>query len=125
MENLHGSTPNGVYVKLKSLAEDPSLFAHLPVTDDRGGDFKKSMKNFLKYGKRSNTQFWEAFNMADYYVFGGALARRNFPEQAKRYQLGGAKFVKAGCCSSKAMLIQESISVGFNSYVLRDATNNW
>ena len=123
MELHRGTTPNKVYTQLLKFAEDPSLFAHYPISDKRGSALPRYIKQIEKGA--SPEIVWEAFNLNDYYVSGGSLARNNFPDTVKYYQLGGLGFMRSGCCADHAMQIDSSILVGFNPYVLRDAIGSW
>lgn len=123
MELHRGTSPNKVYVHLLKFAEDPSLFAHYHIADKRGKALPKYIEKIKKGA--SPKIVWEAFNLNDYYVSGGSLARNNFPDKVQYYQLGGLGFMRSGCCQDHAMQIDSSILVGFNPYILRDATGNW
>ena len=123
MELHRGTTPNKVYVQLLKFAEDPSLFAHYDIVDKRG----KALPNYIKQIKKGKSPeiVWDAFNLNDYYVSGGSLARNNFPDTVKYYQIGGLGFMRSSCCADHALQIDSSILVGFNPYILRDATGRW
>ena len=125
MELHRSTTPNKVYVQLLNFANDPSLFLHYKVTDKRGKQFKNYVKR-IKERKASKQSVWDAFNLSEYYIHGGSLAKNNYEEiDIKRYHVGGRNLVRSGMSVERAIQIETSVLVGFNPYVLRDATNNW
>ena len=125
MELHRGTTPNKVYVQLLNFANDPSLFGHYKILDKRGKQLPRYIKQ-IKAGKEDKTSVWEAFNLTEYYIHGASLARNNYDKSdIRRYHLKGHEFNKSGIRLESALQIEGSVLVGFNPYVLRDATNNW
>ena len=125
MKLVHGKTPNEAYVTLYEYAHNPVLFAHYPVLDNRGGDFRKAMA-LLKKGKGNYRMVWESFNLRDFYIIAPKFAKDNFPKKSRFFFWDNPERMRyAACCNNLATQIQVGHVVGFNPYILRDATNTW
>ncbi|MGC6517734.1 MAG: hypothetical protein ACON49_06870 [Candidatus Puniceispirillaceae bacterium] len=125
MKNHNGSSLEDYYLGLYRFAHDPVSFGDTyTLTDRRGGNFYEQIKIIRKRPK-AYKNVWESFDLIDFYILGGSLAKKHFPKQAERYHLPGLEMRYAGCCINHSTQIMTSHVVGFNPYVLRDATGSW
>lgn len=119
MLTVHGSTPKAVYLELLVFANNPHrLLDYFGKngygTDRRGGSIKRTLRD-VREGKKEPSAVWEAFNLDDYYLYGGKMAADNFPEE----------FFKLLHCTARddAKYVNDaSISTGFNNLILRQAS---
>ena len=116
-------TIGAVDISAPSQFTSPSHDEALILTSVESGIFIHYLGSMTAY--KVGRDKLSAFNLNDYYVSGGSLARNNVPDKVQYYQLGGLGFMRSGCCQDHAMQIDSSILVGFNTYVLRDAIGSW
>ena len=119
METVHGSTPTKVYLELLDFANDPQRLLEYfgrngYGTDRRGGNLKATLAKIEK-GEEDPSAVWEAFNLNDYYLYGGQMAADHYPEQ----------FFKLLHCTAgdRVKYVNDaSVSTGFNNLILRQGT---
>ena len=70
-------------------------------------------------------QAGESFDIIDYHILGESFAKKHHLKKAARFHLSRQEMRYAGCCINHSTQIMTSHVVGFNPYILRDATGRW
>ena len=128
MKNHNNRSPMDYYKTYMAFWKNPKLWINeYPVQDLRRlAEFEKIKTQVNKSKRASGNRLAGAAKKREIILHGPSLAKQAFPKLANYYFWQSPEKMRfAPCCDNHATEIHFPRMVGFNPYILRDATGRW